>query len=143
MLKGQLCTRRTRLIGIISYTSFAMQNSMSWVTVSVLTLLDRAPVGSIQNYKIGIYCFPLSMQHLGARARVSKSRYDMFVNRLEMQWASTPTGARSNKVRTLTVTQLMLFCIAKLVYEIIAGFKFISNTDYLMILFFLISYHNC
>ena len=72
-------------LAIISYTSFAKQNGMNWVTVSVLTLLDRAPVGSIQNYKIGIYCFPLSMQHLGARARVSKSGYDMFVNRLEIE----------------------------------------------------------
>jgi hypothetical protein len=45
--------------------------------------------------------------------------------------------------RTLTVTQLILFCIAKFVYEIIAGFKFISNTDIHMILFSLISYHDC
>ena len=34
------------------------------------------------------------------------------------------------------VTQLMPFCLAKSVYEIIAGFKFISNTDLHMILFF-------
>jgi hypothetical protein len=72
-------------LAIISYTSFATQSGMNWVTVSVLTSLDRAPVGSIQYYKIGIYCFPLSMQHLGARARVSKSGYEMFVNRLEVQ----------------------------------------------------------
>ena len=54
---------------LISYTGFAKQNGMSWVTVSVLNSLDRAPVASIQYYEIGIYCFPLSMQNLGARAK--------------------------------------------------------------------------
>jgi hypothetical protein len=54
---------------MISYTSFAMQNSMSWVTVSVLASLDRSPVVSIQYYQIGIYCFSLIMQYLGARAK--------------------------------------------------------------------------
>jgi hypothetical protein len=54
---------------IISYTSFAMQNRMSWVVANVLASLDRAMVVSIQYYKIGIYCFPLSMLHLGARAK--------------------------------------------------------------------------
>jgi len=48
-------------LAIISYTSFAKQNGLNWVTVSVLTSLDRAPVGSIQCCKIGIYWFPLSM----------------------------------------------------------------------------------
>ena len=44
---------------------------MSWVTVSVLASLDQAPVWSIQCCTIGIYCFPLSMQHLGARAKTA------------------------------------------------------------------------
>jgi hypothetical protein len=61
-------------LAIISYTSFAKQNGMNWVTVSVLTSLDRAPVWSIQYYKIGIYCFPLSMQHLSFRLNVVTRR---------------------------------------------------------------------
>jgi hypothetical protein len=42
-----------------------------------------------------------------------------------------------NEARTLTVTQLMLFCIAKLVYEIIAGFN--SNWPVKQILQYLLA----
>ena len=54
---------------IISYTNFAMQNRMSWVTVSVLASLDRVPVVSIKYYEICVHCFRLSTQHLGTRTK--------------------------------------------------------------------------
>jgi len=42
---------------IISYTSFAKQYGMSWVIVSVLVSLDRAPLVSIQYYKLVFTAF--------------------------------------------------------------------------------------
>ena len=61
---------------IISYTNFAMQNKMSWVTVSVLASLN--PI--LYNWYL-----LLSVKHAVFRSRAKKSGYDMFVNRLEVQ----------------------------------------------------------